>query len=648
MIGYLNQTRRFIMVRLIKKILSLLSVVIGLSNGLALAMPSRITRASSAISRAAVARSLARSLLPNPVLRMPHGPIVPMPQIRPLPAVIGHTEPRAAWWFPGDKIRANKENSGEVQVQKPKATKNPGASGTAASQKKAEKSEKIKVKTAKKPSPVAEQSSEERVPVKQETAPASRPSFEQKRLIWQMQQPYDAATILDQGEPMPQAMVQEPVVQSIAQINIERPITIGAPVAAQEQLIQQSDNNQLVSMAASPSAIARSQVLYNQAMHLLEPVLRAFNAMRVSQEQAQYVKAHNELAHALGVVANQGYSVGLVEKQLIEKMRSLPGAQLQLLHNQLGAGNVIIPAKALGVMGIAQASSYASAIADKPAVANLLGLHGEFVPFIYKHKNIPALGNGADAVLEVVHASMNKNNPSLVDRSRIVIQPLPQLMSPAENADMRLIEQPVAGNGGNGNNNNGQQANNYDLNPRQEPKINRAALKHGSNGAGNNNGSANNRQYKIPNSNPARNLGAAGFSEAGDQVNPVIAHDDNPDVNPGKGSVSDDPEIPGGPSPKTSGEPNKAQREITVSEEESAIGAYGNVILQALDARAALLEHWAGKSQTLLEMFNSYNALREQWHEINDIFSHTLYWDSNRRMYKVVSDVLISLQSSKN
>lgn len=601
--GCLQVNTEVSMVRSIKKLLSLLAIIIGLTNSFAMPMSSRLAYKGSALSRTAAGVSIARRLLPNPVLKPGSLSIAPMPGIQANPTIFDVPQSK-------QRLEITRTPSLEPQVSEgPRVT-----------------AKKIMEQNAPKPAPrkvQAPKKQAQEIIAARPTKPAPRINSSSAFDVFARMRKQQAQMALDgllESIKEPKIM-QEPVDQFI----VDRPV-IQEPmdVMAAGEIIQPQ------SMQA-----VKARLVQNQSLQALNPAIALFNQLQSVQPQSpEYAVVHNELRNALLAAQEQGYSIGLVEKQLVEKMRGLPAGYNELFVGAPNAGAVIMPSRNMNneIQGIAQAPF---------VIANILGLQGEFVPFIYKN-NMAALGQIPDAAIEIVRAPINPNGPLQVDHSRIIFQAMPQLMAPADNAkaqaDMRLVAQPDAGgmaNGNNGNNNGkGPQLNAQYEKFNGKPHINRAQP-HGNNG---NNGNPFGRG-----GNAARAL--AGISNAEGQEEPVRVIEENPEILP---IVPPLPEEPVHPEPKVVGEPRKIQREANLSPELWALYQYGNLILQALRARIFLKLQWAGQSQSLERMFIDYNALLARYREINDVSTNALYTDSNGRIQKVVLDVLDQLSGNKN
>lgn len=672
------------MMRSMKKFLQLFSFFIGLSSSLVLPMSSRVVSASSSASRSALSQSLTRSFLPNPYLRVlgSAAPRVSMPQIS-APSTQKSAFERL---FPRAFARAQRGQVSAPVQAKPIIQPKPRT---------------IKVEAPAKPAQVVAKPSQVEVPQimapQQVVSTESKPSFEQRRAIQQMWQPYNAAQILNQDKRVPQAsqdsnkqgqeeaqsQVQTPQVskaqapeakkrtesvrdtmQRIMQKNrkpAEKSVTIArepsTPLIVKpsmgvvEQAVAQPQAMDLINLEPigvspivegkrgaeiiQPEAMhgAKARVGYNKAMSVLNPVLNVLDRLQhVQPNVPEYVTLHNDLRNALLQANNQGYSIGFAEKQLVDRVSALPDSSIKLLQNQPDVGSVIMPAQALGLMSGAQA----------PFVLNILGLQGEFVPFIYSRKNTPCLGNGLDAMFEIVRASMNKNNPLQVDRSQIIISPLvPQLMPPAQDAQGQLIIEPqvadgaAMGNGGNGNNNGNvplSNAENRSFN--SQPDVSRVGSQGGYQG-----------EPQSSMGSIARSLGGAS-SNADESLEPIAEPVLEPELNyPGEQEM----ELPqASPREVVSGQQRKVSREVRLSIEEQVISLYWSKILTALRLRMHLELDWAGESQALKTMFVDYNNLLDRYNKLKNPFTNELYTDANSRIYKVVIDILANLGITQN
>lgn len=614
-----------------KKISSLFLLLIGLSGSFTVSMPSRLSQRTGilrrALARSTANRSLVRHLLPNPRLRIPltnlRSQIQPQQAVFPRPLVQPRTVDAGAPKVQAAMKQSNLESI-QSKAQAPAVKEQRESASDIVRKRMAQQRQQQTASEAQVSKPKAPASQRPKT-IRRSKAEESTLEKWRLRMRRQGQQSIQNAPMNIVREPrMP--LIAEPSVGAAAQAVSQQPpmalINISTPIQAKSNI----EPKNLATIQPEALQVTKARIAYNNAMRALDSVLNGLERLLyVKPNEPEYPQLHNHMRQALVAAQKQGYAIGFIDKKLVERVGALPGSQRKLLQNQPDASGMIIPAQSLGLVGAAQASG----------IAQALGLQGDFVPFIYKvGKNaLPAAGTVFDPAFEIVRASMSKNNP--FDNSKIVIQSMAQqLMPPAHNADMHLVELP-SGNGNGGNNNNGLQ----DNDAHQSKKAPVAPTIPNRGGSG---------QSMAQTMNVMRNLGGASLDNDQPQSDRTIENEVERNV-PNAPAVGEPVEVEPKESMHTaSGQTCKIQREKTPSQEESAIAQYGNLILQALIARTYLQMEWAGQSQVLHAMFVDYNALLTQYRTINDQFSNTAYTDSNQRIYQVVSMVLNSLMGAKN
>lgn len=154
-----------------------------------------------------------------------------------------------------------------------------------------------------------------------------------------------------------------------------------------------------------------------------------------------------------------------------------------------------------------------------------------------------------------------------------------------------------------------------------------------------NNNSGNNGQMP-PKVSLARNIGGTSLS-GDDDVVVQDTHDIRSQLIPEIEPIVPIPDTPEEDAPMAA-QPTHASRlplvqpALPISDEESAIKSYGNLILQALAAQTFLPLAWAGNSSTLKAMFIAYNNELAHYRKKNNRFCYQLYLGTNERIYRVV------------
>lgn len=379
---------------------------------------------------------------------------------------------------------------------------------------------------------------------------------------------------------------------------------------------------------AQQSAVIKQRMVRAQALNVFNPFVDALRELSMPHAHNQDAQLQNNVRQAILAAQEQGYRVGLIEQNVAERMQGIPGAQKLLLGDN-AAGSMIISNNALGIAGIEQA----------PAIANVLGLSGAFIPFMVKNaQNKPLLSH---AMLELIQGAGNQNNPLAFDRSQIIMQPVMPSIEGSGDANMGMANinngpegaPEVAQGSGAGNGNNAGGRNAFAGNPGEDPGIKRAQPIPG--------------QQNIPGNigNPARALGAGGLSDDGNIVEPIERNYAEP-IMPISNPIVDQPEAADKNRGNESGERKKIHREHKISDEDTAIWHYGSLILAALEARISLNMLWAGKSDLLKKMFVSYNNLWAAANKYNDVYTSGLYDGSRHSIHVVVSDILARLMSN--
>jgi len=436
-----------------------------------------------------------------------------------------------------------------------------------------------------------------------------------------------AAVPLERPEPIAKSEPVQPVIAAPEMALVLPEPSVASPEMAlipAQPLVVGAEISEPVQMAPSPASIIKKRIDYKQAMNVLDPFMQAVRALSRPHEANQNSALHNNLRKVILAAQKQGYAIGLVQKELVERMQSVPGAQSKLMLGDVASGNVILPEMALGIAGISQA----------PVLADIFGLQGEFIPFMVKNPQgkmpIP------NAVLEVIQAAGNQNNPLAFDRSQIVMQPITPAIEGGNDADMRIANinngpdaASEAGSGGGAGNGNGPERSAFEPQPGEEPGVQRAQPIPGE------------QNIPIDNGNPARAL-VGGMGDDEGSVEPVEPPYIEPDIVVPR--PDEQPEAPERPFGGTgSGVPRKIQREQRPSDEEAAIVQFGSLILQALEKRLELQMLWAGNSNTLKAMFVAYNNLWTDNKKHNNQFTNRLYDISRLDIHVVVRTILASL-----